>query len=324
MKIKYILLLLTVAIMFACSKEDETGLETSFMDQDQKFVGRIITDNTGYWLITRTTNQAKNLELNSWSTINFIDGLTYYNGQKSVTRDAIGYFIDAELFNEKILTATSRQILSFDRNLGSSVVKSAQANETFRLMDKDSTGNVWILSNKAIYSMKGETIPFANNITAIDFETPNGTSFWIASADSVYHFSNNILKKISVSAISGVKNSSATIYSLKVDNNNNIWINTSAMVYRYQNQSWNTERAGNFTGDNFKTVPFMDVDSKGNLWLAEKHYQAFTNLHFYNGKAWTSYKLEPQLENWVNDIEVTAAGEVLIATNNGLKKLDLK
>jgi hypothetical protein len=65
----------------------------------------------------------------------------------------------------------------------------------------------------------------------------------------------------------------------------------------------------------------MDVDSKGNLWLAEKHYQAFTNLHFFNGSNWSSLKLEPPLENWITDIETADQGDIWIATVSGLKKM---
>ncbi len=323
MKVKLSLLLVIVSLAFACSKEDETeGLGLYDSISEQNFVGKIVPDENGYWLVTRST-PSKTLNYYAANSINFVDGLTYFTNEKTVSKSSIGYIYDAETYNNALATSTSNQILSYDRSLQNKVIKTANTSETYKLMDKDASGKVWVLSSKSIFSLSGDVIAFPNNITAIDFEAAKDGSFWIASSDTVYQVKKLSSIKIPISQITGAANSVPTIYSLKIDKNDNIWINTSIKLYKFGEKAWSEEKITTFTADNFKTIPFLDIDSNGNLWMAEKHYQAFTNLHRFDGTAWKSFKLDPQIDTWINDIETAAPGYIWIATNNGLRRLNI-
>ena len=318
MNIRFTFLILIMTIIVSCGKEDDVFMNMTF--DDQKFVGKILPDNDGYWVITRTI-QNKNCPY--CSSMDFIDGIAYSTNQKTVSKDAIGYLLDAEIKNNSLLTITNSEILNFNQALQSSVVLSAGNNETFKLMDKDNSDKVWFLSNKSVFTIEGDNIPFQNNIPAIDFEAAKDKSFWIASPDTVYHLSRSGVKKFSISEISGIKNNTSTIYSLKIDMNDSIWMNTSEEIFKYKEDNWKAIKVGNFVSDNFKSVPFMDVDANGTLWLAEKHYQAFTNLHRFDGTNWTSYKLDPPLETWITDIEKAEPGSIWIGTVSGLLKINI-
>jgi ligand-binding sensor domain-containing protein len=320
MKVKISLLFLAVTLALSCSKEDEP--ESMYASAtDQNYVGKIIPDENGYWLVTRSA-PSKALDYLS-NSINFVDGLIYLTNEKSVVKNSIGYIYDAETTGNTLAASTNNQILNYDRSLQNSVVKTAGTSETYKLMDKDANGKVWVLSNKSIFSLSGDIIAFQNNITAIDFEAAKDGSFWIASSDTVYQVKRLSTIKIPITQITGPSSTVPTIYSLKIDKSDNVWINTSIKLYKYGEKAWSDEKVASFTVDNFKTIPFLDIDSKGNLWMAEKHYQAFTNLHCFDGTSWKSYKLDPHIDTWINDIEAAEPGYIWIATNTGLRKLNI-
>lgn len=320
MKLKITILFLLVLFGISCSKDEEPDMLMNEAFSSQQFVGKIIPDDNGYWLITRNVpSLSANYFANS---INFIDGLTYFTESKSATKSGIGYIYDAEIYNNALAALTSKQILSFNKSLQSSIIKEASSTETFKLMDKDASGKIWVLSNKSIFSLNGDVIVFPNKIQAIDFEVSDQT-FWIASSDTVYQVKMGQSTIIPVTKITGPVSTSPTIYSLRTDKSNNVWVNTSEKLYKLGDQKWTEIKVGNFIGDNFKTIPFMDIDTKGNLWMAEKNYQSFTTLHSFNGTIWSSYKLEPKIESWVNDIETADPGIIWIASSAGLRKLNL-
>lgn len=320
MKVKLSLLLVIISLAFSCSKEDDPeGLYG--VDTEQTFVGKIVPDENGYWLITRSAPSKASYYLSN--SINFVDGLTYITNEKKVSKGGIGYIYDAETYNNTLAASTNNQILSYDRSLQNTIIKTAGNSETYKLMDKDASGKIWVLSNKSIFSLSGDVISFPNNIAAIDFEAAKDNSFWIASSDTVYQVKKLSRLKIPITQITSQVSTAPTIYSLKIDKNDNIWINTSVKLYKFGERAWSDETVSTFTTDNFKTIPFLDIDSKGNLWMAEKHYQAFTNLHRFDGTSWKSYKLDPQIDTWINDIETAEPGYIWIATNNGLRKLNV-
>jgi ligand-binding sensor domain-containing protein len=158
----------------------------------------------------------------------------------------------------------------------------------------------------------------------LDFEASRDQSFWISSTDTVYHWKKNSgMNKFSLREITGSKNNVSSIYGLKIDKNDSIWVNTSENVFKHHEGKWKVVKTDAFSIDNFKSVPFMDVDIFGNVWLAEKNYQAFTTLHCFNGVAWTSCKLYPPLESWITDIETADGTTILVGTTQGLQKLTL-
>lgn len=316
------LLLMLMITIVSCSTDDEDAFFNPLTDlSEQRFVGKILPDTEGYWIITRTVS---NRNCTYCSSINFIDGIAYV-GEKTVNRDALGYFLDSEIKNNQLLVLTSTEILNFSRTLQRSSVLKAEGNEQFRRMTKDQTGRIWILTNECIFSRESvERIPFPNTMTALDFKVDKNNSFWISSTDTVYHVKkNSLLCKYSIKDIAGTRNNTSGIYGLKIDKQDSIWINTSENIFKFQDNKWKIVKTDVFSIDNFKTIPFMDVDISGNVWLAEKNYQAFTTLHCFNGTSWSSYKLNPPVESWITDIETVEAGSIWIGTTNGLQKLNI-
>lgn len=320
MNLRIALLFLVFSVAISCSKDEEPGMESLNGSLDKKFIGKVLPDGDGYWFITKTMS---NTNCNYCSSFNLIDGLVYFSSDMSYTKEAIGYILDAELFNHGLLALTSTKLFNFNKSLQQTTFRNAGTNEVFKLMAKDANGKIWILSNNSIFSLEGETIPFNNTIEAIDFEISKDRSFWIATSDTIFHLTNSQMSKTGLTDISVSRAVTATIYNLSVDKNDDVWVNTSEKVFKLNQDSWVETKAGAFVGDNFTTVPFMDVDSKGNLWLAEKHYQAFTNLHIFDGSVWSTVKLNPPLETWITDIETADPGHIWIATVSGLKKIAL-
>lgn len=320
MKFRIILLFAIAVCVFGCSKEDGDDLDALGVAVNEKFISKILPETEGTWLITRTI---ENKNCDYCSSVDFIDGITYFTDEKAVSKDGIGYFLDSETRNGSLLVLSSSEVMSYSTSLEKKVIKAAGKNETFKLMDKDENGNLWLLTNNAVTNLEGNKISFPNSIVPIDFEVTGNNSFWIASADTVYHVEKSGIQRFSLTEIAGARNSTSTIYSLKADKNDSVWINISDKVFKYGDKCWKDIAVNTYAADNLKTIPFMDIDLSGKVWLAEKHYQAFTNLHYFDGTDWKSYKLNPSLENWITDIETMESGTVWVGTTKGLKKITL-
>ncbi|NJO70399.1 MAG: hypothetical protein HC830_14945 [Bacteroidetes bacterium] len=325
MKINFTLLLAVLIVFASCSKEDSEPLSSVSNFTDSKYIKRIIPATDGYWLITSTADNSQCWYCNDATSI---DGLVFFNNDITSGKDKLGVFLDAELSNNDLTVLSPTQIISFSTSLQSSVMKQAATGETFKLMDKDANGNLWFLSDRAIFNLEGNKISFPNSLKAIDFEISADNTFWIATADTVYRVNRFLADKFIATSIYERPTNSTTsgttkIFNLRIDSLDRVWINTSDKVFRFTVNSWSDVQTGKYLSENFKTIPFMDIDRNGWLWLAEKNYQSYTDMHYYNGTAWASFKFDTPLNNWITDVEAAEAGYLWIGTNSGLLKVQI-
>lgn len=325
MKVFFTLLLIVAVGFMSCAKEGDIESLTVEDFTTSQYIKKILSDSEGNkWIITGGQQTTDCLYCPSNS---LVDGMAYFSGDTFYSKINVGVILDAEISNKGLLAITPLQVLNFSKSIQSTVIKNAAADEIYKLMDKDISGKYWILSNKSIFNLEGEIIPYPNAIKPIDFEISSDNSFWIASTDTIYHVSRSKTERTGINTISGkqsITSSANIIYNLKIDKNNNVWINTSGKVLKFGQNSWSDVKAGNYVSESFKTIPFMDIDNKGRLWFAEKNYQAFTTLHYFDSSYWYSYKLDPPINNWINDVESVDDGFIWIATNSGLLKYPIK
>jgi len=284
-----------------------------------KFTKKILPEATGFWVITSTVEPTNCI---TCSKINYIDGLGYNSDNGFVGKDRIGTILDAEISGEHLIVVSPNEITSYNQSLTKTTLKSATDGEYYKFIAKDTKGILWILSNKAIFNLEGELIKLPRDIYCSDFEVNQDKAFWLASNDTVFRIDQTRMAKYQLKDITG-KDSTSGIFSLRIDKNNAVWINTSNKVFQLKQENWDKASVGSYQGENFKTIPFMDIDSKGNIWLAERNYQQYTNLHCFDGSSWKSYKLTPPLETWINDIEAAEDGYAWLATYTGLIKVPL-
>lgn len=310
-------------MLMACTKEDENMNLTLNGFTDARLTKKIISSADGYWIVTSTPEPTSCAYC---SSINYIDGVGYYSDDKFYGKDKLGTILDAETDNNTLLAVTPSEIINFSQTIEQTILKTAASDEVYQLMDKDTNGKCWILSNKSIFNLSGDKIALPYSISCVDFEVSKDKSFWLSASDTVYHITESKVVKFTMNDITGKQSRTAipnNIYNLRIDFNNNVWINTSDKLFKFKDCVWNEIEAGKFVGGNFKTIPFMDMDNDGKLWLAERNYQAFTDLHCFDGSIWTSHKLDPSLETWINDIETVGSGYMWLATSTGLLKLPL-
>lgn len=324
MRIFTLLIVCFLLFLGSCSKDGDV-LTTSMNEYaSTKYIKKILPTNQGLWLISSTIEPTSCLNC---SSINYVEGLAYSSPNGFNYLGKIGIILDAETDGENIVVVSPSGISKYNTSLESNVIKQATSDEEFKLMDKAADGKLWFLSNKAIFNLKGDKIALSGNFPAIDFEIAADNSFWIATTDTIYHVMGVSSEKFQLSAIYGAPSNAATstptIFGLKIDKTDSVWINTPDKVFKLAHNSWNNVKVGNYLGDNFKTIPFMDIDKEGRLWLAEKNYQAFTDLHYYQNSKWTDVKLDAPLSGWITDIESADDENIIIGTNQGLIQLEI-
>jgi hypothetical protein len=324
MRIFTLLLLVFLVLLSSCSKEDNTADPSMNAYTDSKFIKKILPAENSLWLVTSTVEPNS---CASCSNINYVDGLAYSSSNDFNYLDKIGTLLDAETDGEYIVVISPTSIARFNTSIERNEVKNAGSDEEFKLMDKAADGTFWFLSNKAIFNLTGDKIALSGNFPAIDFEVASDHSFWIATNDTVYHIAGLLTEKYPLSTIYGTPSNTVAntpaIFSLKIDRTDSVWINTSDKVFKLRNNTWAGIKVGTYLGDNFKSIPFMDVDKDGRLWVAEKNYQAFTDLHYCQNNTWTNIQLDTPLTNWITDIESEGDGNILIGTYEGLLRLKI-
>ncbi|NJK95608.1 MAG: hypothetical protein HC905_12520 [Bacteroidales bacterium] len=251
MKINFTLLLAVLIVFASCSKEDSEPLSSVSNFTDSKYIKRIIPATDGYWLITSTADNSQCWYCNDATSI---DGLVFFNNDITSGKDKLGVFLDAELSNNDLTVLSPTQIISFSTSLQSSVMKQAATGETFKLMDKDANGNLWFLSDRAIFNLEGNKISFPNSLKAIDFEISADNTFWIATADTVYRVNRFLADKFIATSIYERPTNSTTsgttkIFNLRIDSLDRVWINTSDKVFRFTVNSWSDVQTGKYLSE---------------------------------------------------------------------------
>jgi ligand-binding sensor domain-containing protein len=327
MKLYFTYLFFLILALASCSKEEEEKDSYTADYTDSKYVFKIMNSSEGYWIISRTV---KNPECELCSSLSLVEGLAYISDGIYSGKDKLGVILDAEVSDDKLIAITPKEILSYDLSLQKEVLGVAEPSDTFKFMDKDAQDKIWILSGTKIFNLEGKKIPLPFNYNYIDFEVNKDSTFWIATDDSVFHVTSS--KKIDRYDVNRIANqkvtlnvayASNTIYNLSIDKKGNVWVNTNDKLYKFSQGIWTVVNPGSFVSGDFKTIPFMDVDEKGQLWVAERNYKQFTHLHCFNGVAWSSYKLDPPIDSYINDIESTESGYIWIGTDAGLIKLEI-
>lgn len=319
MKCKLAFIIFTVVSLLSCSKDDAGYMLTMNDIMSSKFIYKIVKAPEGYWLITRS---AQNPECPNCASFSLVEGLAYFSNDVFNGKDNLGMILDAEIdHNNELVAITPNEIVTYDKEVQKSTLKTAANSETFKLMDKDNIGKIWILSNKSIFNLDGEKIPFPYNRSFVDFEVNRDSTFWLATSDTIFHVSKSNIKKYCIKQIADTQ--SVNIYNLNIDKNMDVWINSSDMAFKFYENKWEDAKPATYTDRDFKTIPYMDVDESGNLWLAERNYQSFTNLHRFDGTQWKTYKLTIPIESWINDIEEAEPGYIWIGTDTGLIKFSL-
>lgn len=313
----FCLFIMSVALI-SCAKEEQSA-QDSFDNYTQKYTRKIIPITNGYWIISSTVEPPASLIS---SSLNYIDGVGLYLNSSFQSKDNQGTILDAEVSKDDLITVSPTSITRYTPGIDKTILQTAKNNEYFKLIASDSNGKCWILSNEAIFSLEGDIIQLPRDIYCSDFEIDQNNTFWLASTDTIYHIDGNRTYKYDIDQITG-QHSNASIYTLRIDKKNVVWINTSEQIYQFKQGVWTNFSTGNYLENDFTTIPFMDMDVLGNIWLAERNYQEFTNLHCYNGSSWTTYKLNPPIETWINDIDSAGPGYIWVATYSGLLKIAL-
>lgn len=319
MNVKLILVISFVVTMLSCSKDDAGDMFTMSEALNSKFIYKIIKADDGYWLITRS---AQSPECPNCASFSLVEGLAFFSDNVFNGKDNLGMIRDAEVNNNNELIAiTPTEIVTYDKAIQKSTLKTAGSSEIFKLLDKDDMGRIWVLSSRSIFNLEGEKIPFPYDYQFLDFEVNKDSTFWLASNDTIFHVGKSNIKRYCIKQIADTQ--SVSLYNLNIDRNMDVWINTSDMAFKFYENKWKDAKPATYIDRDFKTIPYMDVDDSGNLWLAERNYQSFTDLHCFDGSQWKSYKLTTPIDSWINDIEEAEPGYIWIGTDTGLIRYSL-
>lgn len=103
---------------------------------------------------------------------------------------------------------------------------------------------------------------------------------------------------------------SNSVYSLAVDNSNNIWAGTGTGLAKFDGLSWTNYTTADGLVDNI--IRAISIDPDGNLWIGTSN-----GVSRFDGQTWTNYTEEDGLfNNLVYSIHADNHGNVWIGTRN--------